>query len=437
LEIREQCISDAENGLSLTKDSYDQIIKKYKRIIVWGAGNLGRVICHLLSEKGIEVSAVWDTRFQDVPSFEGLPVREPLAEKLEKDDLVVFCITNNFVVQKLMQKLDECGIEYIRGIYLYQAYICPVSNENPCLSECYKRVECNVPVCQRASSALREIVRNNPKIYFDTVDVYLTQNCSLNCKYCYIYENSYPASMKHNFDKADIIADVDAICDAASFIKRMVPFGGEPFLHPEIGEIVSHMHTKKNVAGINIISNGIFNRSDAELKELKLDNLRIDISNYNSTIRTELLEIREDNIRRMQLLGLPVFLNTDTPSWRKPGNFQKNGMTVDALKAKKSCCGNYYSIDERLVAETVVVKGRKVFPCQYCDTMFQLGLTEGTQDYIDLEMIRDGNQLSCEITKLLEKDYYMACDRCNSGIELVEDAGEQGLDEIYEVERYR
>ncbi len=423
----------ASAGYVFDADIVLKELKSYKNLIIWGAGNLGVVLGRELIQRGIEVKKYWDARYRDISSCNGVTVEKPLTRFGDGSMLVVFCITNAFVIPKLYKQMEEAGIAYIEGVHIYQVLLCPSSIEHFDVSECYKRKECNVATCKRQSNIAYALYGNGEKVFINTLDVYLTQACSLSCKYCYIYENSYQKEKKKNFPTKRILKDVDLICDAASFIKRLVPFGGEPFLHPDIADIIGHMAEKKNVGTIDVISNGIFNQPDEVLTKLKYDHVKINVSNYNKALPAKLIEIREDNIRRMQELRLNVIVHNDTPQWRKPGLLNKNNFSAEELCKRKGKCANFVNIgeNEKDTTETMIVKNGMFFACQHCDTMYNLGVIENTGDALVLDGELTGIALAREIKKLINKSYYQACDYCHPSIDLVETAGEQGVDEAY------
>lgn len=427
---------EAESGEAVRAEECLQQIRQYKRIVIWGAGNLGSVLGKRLMECGIEIEAYWDARYEDIKECNGLPVREPLKDVEDRDQLLaVFCITNAFVIPALYQKMESEKIQYMEGVYVYQALLCPVSIHDFDIRECYKRKECNVATCKRYSNVLYLLYDKTEKVFINTLDVYLTQKCSLGCKYCYIYTNSYPQEKKVHFDTVQILQNVDRICDAASYIKRMVPFGGEPFLHPDVGIIVEKMAGKKNVGVIDLISNGIFSVSDEALKKLKHDNVKINISNYNNALPEKLIHIREENIRHLQELGLNVIVHNDTPQWRKPGSLTSNNLEHDQLVQMKAFCGNFCNTGtkEQDSVETLIIKDGMLFACQHCDTAYNLGIVESAEDSIDLSNTITSEELAREIKELIHKECYQACQFCNPSIEVVETAGEQGFDDIYRV----
>lgn len=422
----------AYHGEKMDAAACVDLISSYQRIIIWGAGNLGNAVGQELIRRGVEIEAYWDVRYAHLPECNNCPVREPMEEIAQEDTLIIFCITNAFVIPKLLEQMETRGILYLEGTAVYQALLCPVSLTEGSVRECYERKECNVATCKRMKEVLYQRNKDSNKLFLNTVDVYLTQKCSLSCKYCYIYTNSYPLEKKVHFNTQRILEDIDIICDAASFIKRMVPFGGEPFLHPDVAVIVEKMAAKENVGVVDLISNGIFKQPDEVLERLRLSGVKINISNYNNAISKELIRIRENNIERLLKLGLNVIAHNETPQWRKPGLLCDNHLAEWELREKKRRCGNFvYAVNGNEMPETVIIKDGRFYPCQHCDTLYQLEICRAEEDSILLSKDMPALELADRIRSLVRKESYQACRRCNDGIEIVEMAGEQGIAEEY------
>lgn len=423
-------------GERVDRKEYHDYIKSFSHIIIWGAGNLGKVLGQYLLDLGCDKITYWDLRFETLKTCLGIEVVKPFSNIDKQEEcLVVLAITNAFIKPKLTQDLVQHHMTFLDGQVLYQGTICPIYAENFDVSVCNQRAECNVAICEKLGNLMYQLKKDPKKLFIHSLDVYLTQRCSLACKYCYIYSNSYPKEKKVIFDTQRILDDIDIICGAASYIKRMVAFGGEPFLHPDIDVIVERMASKENVGIIDIISNGIFSVPEEKLKKLRLPKVRIDISNYNMSLSQELIKKRNENGILLQKLGLNVVIHNDTPQWRKPGVFTDNGLSEEQLIQKKKSCANFYAEEGKTDNhQTYIVKNGKFFACQHCDTIYNLGISD-QPDYVELEKEVPSDMLIEKINQLIAKDYYQACKNCNPSIEIVDQAGEQGFDERYWVDK--
>jgi hypothetical protein len=130
----------------------------------------------------------------------------------------------------------------------------------------------------------------------------------------------------------------------------------------------------------------------------------------------------------MQDLDLNIIAHNDTPQWRKPGTLKDNKIGFMQLKEKKTFCANFCNIgkDEVDTAETLIIKDGRFYPCQHCDTVYNLDINDSPEDSILLTREMDREKLVADIKNLINKEYYNACKYCNPSIELVEIAGEQG-----------
>ncbi|MEG0961767.1 MAG: radical SAM protein [Lachnospiraceae bacterium] len=430
----EQFYQQSKSGEKVELEECLAFIKSFPKIIVWGAGNLGTVLGEHLKSDGIEISQYWDTRYESISMCNQIPVCEPFMQIENKQDtLVIFCITNAFVTPQLFAQLKKEQICFLKGMYLYQAMVCPVSLKKFDIMECNSRKECNIAICEKMGHIIYEQNKQQDKLMIQSLDVYVTQNCSLKCKYCYIYENSYPIEKKINYPTERILEDIDIICESASYIKRMVAFGGEPFLHPDIDRIVAHMASKKNVGIIDVISNGIFSQPKEKLERLNFPNVKIDISNYNMSLDEKLIKIREKNCELLKELGLNVTIHNETPQWRRPGNFACSHLNENQLTEKRKQCANFVQGQETGAAteQTFTLKNGKFYPCQYCDTLHNLEITSSPMDYVTLSKEDSAQEVVAKIKNVLKRPFYEACNYCNGSIEVVSKAGEQGFDEEY------
>lgn len=425
---------DAQKGLNVDEERFFQYIRSFSKVILWGCGNLGSKLGEYFQRRGIQVDCYWDMRWKTLGACNGIQVKEPFSESDSfSESLVIVCITNAFIVPDIIKELKRKDIAHLNGLNIYQAMLCPNNIRSFDIQECNRRPECNVAICKRMSYCLKEAHRDSGDLFLQTVDIYTTQNCSLGCKYCYIYENSYPLSKRINFPTDRILKDIDSISSAASYIKRMVAFGGEPFLHPDIDVIVERMASKKNIGVVNIISNGIFRVGKEKLSKLNHPNVRIDISNYTMTLEERLVEIWKKNCELLKSLGLNVTIHTETPQWRKPGRLVANHLNENQLIEKKSQCPNFNKskASDFESDQTLIVKNGKLYACQHCDTVHNLGIADFEQDYVKLSEHEEKSVVLKKIRKLLSEKYYGACDYCNPPMGLVDFAGEQGVDEMY------
>ncbi len=103
-----------------------------------------------------------------------------------------------------------------------------------------------------ASKALMLDSKNNPKIKYQlptSFYLHLTYKCNLRCTYCY---NKEIRTDFQNLNTSDWIHIIDKIMLLAD---RIILTGGEPFLFPNIQDIIQYIRNKSKTIHIEIISN--------------------------------------------------------------------------------------------------------------------------------------------------------------------------------------
>jgi MoaA/NifB/PqqE/SkfB family radical SAM enzyme len=98
------------------------------------------------------------------------------------------------------------------------------------------------------------------------------RRCNLDCGYCNEYDNvSKPVPLEEMKKRLDILADMGTSIITIS--------GGEPLMHPELEEIISHIRKRGMIAGM--ITNGFLLSKEriAALNKAGLEHLQISIDN--------------------------------------------------------------------------------------------------------------------------------------------------------------
>lgn len=110
------------------------------------------------------------------------------------------------------------------------------------------------------------------------VAVFITERCTLNCKNCNILIPCY--RNPQNLDKNEIIQSVKNFSASVDWIQNLCLTGGEPFLHPDLGEICHELSKIENIEMLSIVTNGSVLPSVKILEDLKNSVHYISISDY-------------------------------------------------------------------------------------------------------------------------------------------------------------
>mgnify|MGYP002715343052 CR=1 FL=1 len=113
------------------------------------------------------------------------------------------------------------------------------------------------------------------------LDIPITSRCSLNCRHCMQY-------IPYRKEKKDVSLNdmkkrLGHLYDAIDFILEASIIGGEPFMHPELADIITSIDRKK-IKNIVITTNGMVMPSATVLKVCKENDIFISISDYGKTL---------------------------------------------------------------------------------------------------------------------------------------------------------
>lgn len=110
--------------------------------------------------------------------------------------------------------------------------------------------------------------------------ILVTKRCNMNCKMCFVYPVDKSEKMRHSKEPTlgEIIKLIDESCRLGAQV--IIPFGGEPLLRDDIGDIVKAIHERKRFS--ILYTNGTLVRE--KIKDLLLvDQLCISIDGDRET----------------------------------------------------------------------------------------------------------------------------------------------------------
>jgi len=130
----------------------------------------------------------------------------------------------------------------------------------------------------------------------------LTRRCNLHCSYCYVYDfvNKKNRDMKMDLSLEEIKKKVNL-----SSIDGVYLTGGEPFMHPNITEIIEYFFN--NGKKINIATNGLL---------LNEEMIRF-LNHKNITL---LISLREDYGETFRIINQLKFLEIEVICYHLPSN---------------------------------------------------------------------------------------------------------------------
>ncbi|MBU5488417.1 radical SAM protein [Clostridium sp. MSJ-8] len=406
---------EASTGRCVDDTEIINYIKSYEKVILWGASFQGKAIGKKLLEKGVKILYYWDLRYDEIKQVNNVEVIAPFSNDNNENTLIILCIGNTAIRAQLIRRLNSNGYKNILlGEDLYKGICCPFNNEIGIKANvCSQTMECRSMFCDR----LHNIIKNkNDKggLYIPNLTFMITTHCSLKCKYCVAYMNSYDNAKRKFFTYEQISNDIDNIFSVVDSVGSITIQGGEPFLHKDIDQIVKKL-LEKNFGIVIIATNGIFKIDEKKIKKLANERVNVAFSGYYDALPKEKLDIYYKNIELMKKYNVQHTVGVKVPEWTIPPTLWSKNYSIEVMKRKKQNC--------RIPIRCMQVVNGRLYPCLFSASLHEIGIADYKNDYVNL----NSQNLKEDIEKFMNQEYYDSCRHCGDGGGSTVMAGEQGF----------
>jgi len=173
--------------------------------------------------------------------------------------------------------------------------------------------------------------KTRKRVVLPRVAVSVTLRCTLNCDNCigYMPDNArlgdIPAS--------DIIRDVRALFSNVDYIYDLNLTGGEPFLHPDLDQIILACVEPNKVGHVDVSTNGTVIPGTKALAALRKANATVRISKY--------LDELQPNVEKLKCIlkeNEIHFMHEECAFWYDPGDRAKTMLRDGMERRRFSIC---------------------------------------------------------------------------------------------------
>lgn len=429
-EIQEFLVG-AREGDKQDPSVFVRYCRRFNSVILWGAGNLGNALGLKFKELGIPISNYWDTNHDSIKECHDVEVVAPFSSGKSSDSLVIFCIGNVAVGPNVFRQLEKNGWQnVIHGNDLLQGLLCPLDNKQPPKAEvCNSFDICSVCSCQRlhnivnADVARKQGIKKNETLSFDRIHFITNNICNLKCTHCFMYINSYPKALKKNVSTKQVLQDIQLSMTAIHSLGVVNIFGGEPFLHKDLHQIVSGVLGYQNFGSVIVNTNGLIKMKPHQLEPLKDKRVRLAFSNYLEVTDEKAQKLFFDNIEKARASGVNTKYQNSLPTWNISSTLEDKNDDEQVMINKKEACG----------VKFLYVFDGKIFPCAFSLSLYDLEVADYNTDYVELDPDKTPEQLRKEIIEMVSRPFYHSCSHCETfgSPALTNVAAEQGYDERY------
>ncbi|MDP2922780.1 MAG: radical SAM protein [Candidatus Omnitrophota bacterium] len=240
------------------------------------------------------------------------------------------------------------------------------------------------------------------KLFLRSVDIIITERCSLKCRDCSNLMQYYKKPVDCNIE--ELMQSIDMLCYLIDEVNEFRVIGGEPFMNKEIHLIIKRLIDEPKIHKIVIYTNGTIIPKEDQIEYLKNNKLLFIITDYGMlskklNILTQLLQQNKIAFYILRVRG-----------WADCAKIMRHYRNIERQKEIfKSCCAK----------NTATLSKGKLYRCPFVANAARLlAVPDFESDYINIfqepQEAVDIYEMKNKIRAfLLEKDFLETCDYCN------------------------
>ncbi len=343
-------IVDADEAREII-DSFQESVSKHD-VYLYGAGTVGQNFIRLFRELRVSVCGIMD-RDPSASKILNMEIKDiSFARKIaEMDNAIVIVSANRTYFDEIVEDLGENGIPRDRilnghdlHLILQSAYCLLGALEEHKrfdLTDCW---ECTL--LDNQCFSLRTYLKRINQFKSDdgkTTDKirmigYILGNiCSLKCKNCCECIPYFEADKRAFVPADEIIRDIQHLSSACDFLTILEFVGGEPFMHPELKDVLQRVLAMKKVGIIHVFTNGTVVPGDDLCEVMRNERIMIYISNYQSALEGERKERRNKTIEKLGAHGVTYKVGRKE-DWLDYRSFDQRNYSEDELERNFADC---------------------------------------------------------------------------------------------------
>ena len=372
---------------------YSQLAKE-DGVIIFGTGNCGAIAQLALKEANINVIALSDNNMHRWGTkIDGIEVIPP--EKIKSDFgklPVLIAVDLNFPY--IRKQLNSLGITNV--------FDCDFvfSKLDIDLKKCKQVTWSETRFKQKIDLYMYSVLAHKNKdktLRVDSVDLMLTEKCSLKCKDCANLMQLYAKPIDQDFEI--LIKSIDKFLNTVDHCREIRLLGAEPLMYKKVDLVVEHILKFKNYDQLKINTNGTIIPNEKKIKVFQDPRVFFDISNYGKISRNVdgLVKVLEEkNIAHNA---------ARVTEWQDVGKIVKTDRTEQLNKEIfGNCCIN----------RGITLLHGKLYLCPFSANATNLkAIKYADEEILNIDMYSK-EELIKKIHKLyFETEFLEACKSCN------------------------
>lgn len=376
----------------------DSVIEKIRHqglpVIIFGAGVVGEVVFHSCRSAGIPVECFCDN---NVNKTKGLlcntKVLYPPDMKRQYPEAAILISAAD--LGDVVTQLHGLGYDtwHAVGPLLRDFDFYPYEFSAP--SDFVEYAVATCLLCQ-------DSYLSPDKLFLRSVDVIITERCSLKCRDCSNLVQYY--KRPSDCDTKGVLLSIDVFCSVVDEVNEFRVIGGEPFMHKEHHLIVKRLAEEPKVKKVVIYTNGTIVPREDQIEHLKNSKVLIIITDYGHLSR------RIDELKKtLYRAGIAHYAH-EARGWTDCAAITPHHRTVEQQRQTfKGCCAK----------NTISLSDGKLYRCPFSANADRLRAVPVFKE--DSVTLLRNSQLAMDIVAmrnalrkfLLRTEYLQSCDYCN------------------------
>jgi len=378
-------------------------------IYIFGADIAGKIMLKIMKAKGIEIEGFIDNNKNkcDIP-IDGVSVLHANVVLGSIPKNAIFLVASTYISDIIIQ-LEDLGyynwcpiVEFIKENEFshYQDMLKGELRKNHSGGEFTK--DFDIFVLQNMTNSQEKYL--NPNILFiRSVDLILTEKCSLKCVDCSNLMQYYDKPV--DISLSELQRNLDDLCSIADEINEIRIIGGDPLMNKDFHQAIIYAAGKQNVNKVVVYTNGTICPSEEKIAAIAHPKVFVFITTYGElSKRTEPLQ------KLLHKYSIPSNMQP-AYGWTDCADIKHQSRSSTELEHTfKNCCAKHF---------TTMTMGR-IFRCPYSANVERLAaIPDQPDDYVDINGFQQMSSAQQKLKKqalrnfLRSKPYIEACDYCN------------------------
>lgn len=358
-------------------------------VIIFGVGIVGEALFQSCNEKGIKIESFCDNN-KNKTNTKKCDVEVISVSKLKEKYKDANFLISTADIKDVVSQLGELGFSkwYTSNLFLkdFDVYKHNFSAPNDF-------VKYAVDTCILCHDSFL----NPNKLFLRSLDVIITERCSLKCKDCSNLMQYYKTPKDCNYE--ELKKSIDKFCEVIDEINEFRVLGGEPFMNKKFDLTIKRLIDEPKVKKIVIYTNGTIVPEEEKINGLKDDKILVLITDYGKLSR------KLENLTEMLSRKDISFYVQKARGWTDCSDILKHNREIEQKrKIFRDCCAK----------NTFTLSDGKLYRCPFSANANRLKAVPNVEsDYIDI-FKEDVDMIKKRVREfILEKDFLETCDYCN------------------------